>query len=754
MEEIILKGEIGDIIFQNKENGYTVFTILVQEEEITCVGIVPMIHTGESLEVRGNWSNHPAYGKQLQVQFYEKFMPTSQSGMEKYLSSGLIRGLGPKTSKKIVERFGDAAFYVIEEKPDLLTEIKGITHEKAQRISEIFLEQHELRKVMMFLQSFEVSPAYTMRIYKKYKGRTFEIVKTNPYRLADDIFGIGFKMADKMAANAGIAEDDPNRIKAAVKYVLNQGAVNGDCFLPKEKLIAEAVELLQLHPLSVENAIRELQVESQIWQEKMEGIEAVYLNFYYYAEMAVAKRLLELSMSFSMDSQGEGLDILERQIHQAEEETGVLLAAEQRQAVMEAMSGGVLIITGGPGTGKTTTINTILRLLAKEEKEVLLAAPTGRAAKRMTEATGVEAKTIHRLLGTTFLSDDNRRQVFDKNEDDPIEADVIIIDETSMVDLHLMHALLRAIANGTAVIFVGDMDQLPSVGAGNVLKDMIRSERLRVVRLRHVFRQAQESAIIMNAHRINEGEEPVLNEDGTDFFFMRRAYGQEVLATVQDLVKSRLPKFTGQDGLADMQILTPMRKGMLGVQSLNQVLQQTLNPSSHKKKEKQFRQTTFREGDKVMQMKNNYNIVWRCYNCQGKRTDEGLGVYNGDAGRIAKIDEENEILQVLFDDGKLVDYDFTQLEELELAYAITIHKSQGSEYPVVILPIYSGPPMLMTRNLLYTAVTRAKKLVVLVGLRETVNGMIANNREIGRYTALAERIRNLYDFMFEQEEQT
>ncbi len=749
MDDIVLKGEIGDIIFQNKENGYTVFTILAQGEETTCVGVVPMIHEGESLEVRGNWSNHPAYGKQLQVQFYEKSMPTSQSGMEKYLASGLIKGLGPKTSRKIVQRFGDASFYVIEEKPDLLTEIKGITHDKAQRISEIFREQHELRKVMMFLQGFEVSPAYIMKIYKKYKGRTFEVVKTNPYRLADDVFGIGFKMADKMAANAGIAEDDPNRIKAAVKYVLNQAASNGDCFLPKEKLVNQAVELLELHPLSVENAIRELQVESQVWQERMGDTDAVYLNFYYYAEMAVAKRLLELTM----ECEEVDLNSQEKQIQQVEKETGVQLAPEQREAVMEAMSGGVLIITGGPGTGKTTTINTILRLLEKEEKEVVLAAPTGRAAKRMTEATGVEAKTIHRLLGTTFVSEDNRRQVFDKNEDDPIEADVIIIDETSMVDLPLMHALLRAIEIGTSVIFVGDMDQLPSVGAGNVLKDMIRCERLRVVRLRHVFRQAQESAIIMNAHRINQGEDPILNENGTDFFFLRRAYGQDVAATIQELVKSRLPKYTGHDGLADMQILTPMRKGLLGVQSLNQVLQQTLNPPHTDKEEKQCRQTTFREGDKVMQIKNNYNIVWRCYNSHGKRTDEGLGIYNGDAGRITKIDDDNEILQVLFDDGKVVDYDFNQLEELELAYAITIHKSQGSEYPVVILPIYSGPPMLMTRNLLYTAVTRAKELVVLVGLKETVTGMIANNREIWRFTGLAERIQNLYDFMFEQEEQ-
>lgn len=746
MEEVILKGEVDGIIFRNAENGYTVFTIISEDEEVTCVGIMPLIHEGETLDIHGVWITHPVYGKQLQVNTCEKSMPTSKAGMQRYLSSGLIKGLGPKTAERIVERFGEASFYVIEEKPDLLTEIRGITNAKAQRISEIFREQHELRQVMMFLQSYEVSPAYIMRIYKKYKGRTFEIVKTNPYRLADDIFGIGFKMADKMAASGGIAVDDPNRVKAAIKYVLNQAAASGDCFLPKGILLGQAVELLELHPQAVENGIRELQVESQIWQENIEGVEAVYLNFYFYAEMAVAKRLLELSM----DTCEVDLDEIQKKILSMEKETGVTLAAEQRQAVMEAMQGGVMIITGGPGTGKTTTINTILHLLKQEEKEVLLAAPTGRAAKRMTEATGVEAKTIHRLLGTTYVSEDTRRQSFEKNEEEPIETDVLIIDETSMVDIHLMQALLRAVANGTGVIFVGDVDQLPSVGAGNVLKDMIHSDRLKVVRLQHVFRQAQESAIIMNAHRINQGQEPVLNEAGTDFFFMRRPYAQEVLTTVKELVLSRLPDFTGRDGVTEMQILTPMRKGVLGVQNMNQVLQEALNPPSRKKKEKVYRQMIFREGDKVMQIKNNYNIVWRNYNQHGVRIDEGLGIYNGDAGRIQKIDEENELLRVLFDDGKCVDYEFTQLEELELAYAITIHKSQGSEYPVVILPIYSGPPMLMTRNLLYTAVTRAKQLVVLVGLREMVSGMIANNREVRRHTGLALRIRNLYDFMFER----
>lgn len=748
MEDIKITGEVGDIIFRNNENGYTVFSLQAEEDEVTCVGIVPQIHSGETLEIRGNWTMHPLYGRQVQVQYYEKSMPTTLAGIEKYLASGLIKGIGARTAKRIVEKFGEATFYVIEEKPDLLTEIRGISYDKAQKISDIFREQHELRKAMLFLQGFDISPAYAMKIYKKYKGRTFEIVQNNPYRLADDIVGIGFKMADKMAVGAGISADDPNRVKAAVKYVLNQAAANGDCYLPKEKLVAQAVELLELHPLAVENAIRELQVDSQIWQENLDGVDGVYLNFYFYAEMAVAKRLLELSAEYEPP---DGAYIA-REIARVEKETGVILAEEQRLAVLEAMSCGVLVITGGPGTGKTTTINTILRILKQEEHDVVLAAPTGRAAKRMTEATDMEAQTIHRLLGISFVNEDSRRQSFAKNEDDPIEADVIIIDETSMVDIVLMQALLRAVESGSRIIFVGDVDQLPSVGAGNVLKDMIRSERLKVVRLQHVFRQAQESAIIMNAHRINQGEEPVLNEAGTDFFFMRRAFAEEVVGTIQELVTKRLPKFTGCDALQNMQILTPMRKGLLGVQNLNQVLQRTLNPAEKGKREVAFRRITFREGDKVMQIKNNYNTVWRCYDGFGKRSDEGLGVYNGDAGEILSIDNDSEILRVAFDDGKIVDYDFGQLEELELAYAITIHKSQGSEYPVVILPVYSGPPMLMTRNLLYTAVTRAKTLVVLVGLKETVSAMIANDKEVSRYTGLAQRIRNLYDFIHDEGE--
>lgn len=747
MDEIRLTGEVESIIYENKENGYTVFSLTTEDDEVTCVGVVPQIHTGEALEITGRWSIHPVYGRQIQVQYYEKSMPTTKSGMEKYLASGLIRGIGPKTAKKIVERFGEAAFYVIEEKPEQLAEIKGLTYEKALRISEIFREQHELRRAMIFLQGFDISPAYAMKIYKKYKSRTFDVVKTNPYRLADDIWGIGFRMADKMAAEAGIQADDPNRVKAAVKYILNQAAGNGHCYLPKDEAVKQAAELLGLHEDYVENALKELQVDGEIWQENMNGTTAVYLNFYFYAEMAVAKRLLELSAQ----TEEKSMEQTAIEIAAVEKQTGVILAKEQRAAVQEAMRRGILVITGGPGTGKTTTINTILRILKKQDTEVVLAAPTGRAAKRMTEATGVEAQTIHRLLETSFLSDDSRRQTFERNEENPIEADVIIIDETSMVDLMLMHSFLRAVALGSRVIFVGDMDQLPSVGPGNVLKDMIRSERLPVVRLEHIFRQAQESAIIMNAHRINGGELPILNEKGTDFFFVKRTFGEDVVHTVRELIIKRLPGFTGRDSLQDMQVLTPMRKGLLGVNHLNSVLQQALNPPSEKRKEKEFRQIVFREGDKVMQIKNNYNAAWRVYNAMGKRCDEGVGIFNGDAGRIQYIDEDNEILQVLFDDGKVVDYDFSQLEELELAYAITIHKAQGSEYPVVVLPVHSGPVMLMTRNLLYTAITRAKELVVLVGLQETISAMVENDREVSRYTGLKERICRLYDFMQEAE---
>ncbi len=743
VKQEMLHGTIQDIIFQSTETGFAVFTILWEEVEITCVGIVPHIHEGENVEMTGRWTVHATYGKQFQVQSYQKTVPTTEEGIEKYLASGVIKGIGAKTAKKIVERFGEQSFQVIEEQPERLVEIRGITFEKAQQINALFLEQHELRKAMIFLQDFGVTPTFAMKIYKKYKDRTFEIVKDNPYRIADDIFGIGFKMADKMAASMGIPFDSPYRICAGIKFVLNHALGNGHVFLPLMILKQQTEELLQLFQIDIEQYLKEMQINNQVWLEQREEKQYVYLAPFYYAEIAVAKKLLELSQEYEEEN---SIDVKNR-IQRVEKETNILLAEQQKKAVIDAMTHGVLIITGGPGTGKTTTINTIIQILQEEENEIVLAAPTGRAAKRMTEATGMEAQTIHRLLGINFVNEDKRRQTFDKNEDNPIDADVIIIDESSMIDISLMHSLLRAVSIGTRLILVGDVDQLPSVGAGNVLKDLIICERLPVVRLNQIFRQAQESAIIMNAHRINQGQQLVLNEKEKDFFFVRRAYSEDIVKAIVELSKKRLPNFLNCNSVKDIQVLTPIRKSPIGVYHLNEVLQEALNPANKHKKEKVFRNITFREGDKVMQIKNNYNIVWKIYGARGKVKEEGVGIFNGDEGRITEIDETNERLEVTFDDYKCVEYDFSQLEELELAYAITIHKSQGSEYPVVIIPVHNGPPMLMTRNLLYTAVTRAKQLVVLVGLEQKIYDMVANNREINRYSSLAYRLKNLYDFM-------
>ena len=744
-ESVVLEGTVEDIIFQNSDNGYAVFSVDNGESEVICVGIVPNLHNGESLKVIGNWTVHPSYGRQLSVEFYEKTIPTTIDGIEKYLSSGVIKGIGPKTAKKIVEKFGETTFYIIEEKPDRLVEIKGLTYEKAVRISQVFREQHELRRVMIFLQNFGVTPVYAMKIYKKYKEKTFDIVNTNPYRLADDITGIGFKMADKLAASAGIAEDAPGRIKAAVKYILNKAAQDGHVYLPQDILLENVKDITGVDATLIENGLLELQIEHQIWRENLNDEVIIYLNLYYYSEISSAKKMIEL-LEYR-DEYGKDWDSV---IDNAEISTGIKLADKQREAVKEALTEGALIITGGPGTGKTTTINTIIKILEKEGRSIMLGAPTGRAAKRMTEATGMGAQTIHRMLGINFIDGDSRTQSFEKDEDDPIDADVIIIDESSMIDILLMNSFLRAVRPGTRLILVGDVDQLPSVGAGNVLKDLIKSNVIKVVRLTEIFRQAQESAIITNAHRINNGLYPVLNDKTKDFFFVKRSNAGDVVTAIKDLITRRLPAFNGCDPVNDIQVLTPMKKGILGVQEINKVLQETLNPPHRGKKEKAFRMGTFRQGDKVMQIKKNYNMAWKVKGFKGKVIDEGLGIFNGDCGIIHDIDESSETMSVIFDDNKLVEYDFTQLEELELAYAVTIHKSQGSEYPVVIVPIHSGPPMLLSRNLLYTAVTRAKKLAVLVGIPETMNKMVDNNREINRYSTLDKRICSLYEFMHQE----
>lgn len=745
-EDVCLTGSVAGIIFQNKENGYAVFTIEQDEQEITCTGIVPDLHEGEKLNLSGRWNVHPTYGRQFLIEGYEKVMPDTVEGIEKYLSSGVIRGIGPKTAKKIVEKFGEASFYVIEEKPDRLSEIKGITYDKAKEINKIFIQQHEMRRAMMFLQNFGVSPNFAMKIYKKYKDRTFDVVKNNPYRLADDILGIGFKMADKIAASSGIRPDSAHRIKCGIRYILNDAAASGHVYLPKKELADKTTELLNISCDAIENSIIELQMEHQIWQEKIEDEDVIYLNFYYYAEISTAKKLLELCDGYSEINIFDTKDIIE----QAEIKNGITLAKEQKEAIEQSVKNNVLVITGGPGTGKTTIIKIMISIFNDENKKVVLAAPTGRAAKRIAETTGKEAFTIHRLLGISYVNEDTRVQSFDKDEDNPIEADIIIIDESSMIDILLMNSLLKAVRPGTKFIMVGDVDQLPSVGAGNVLKDIIKSERIPVVRLNEIFRQARESDIIVNAHRINMGEEPVLNNKDKDFFFVKRGYIEDVVLSIVELVTKRLPKFSGCDPFLDIQVLTPMRKSPIGVYELNNTLQEALNPHGKGKSEKKVRNITFREGDKVMQIKNNYNMVWRIYDKKGRVIEEDLGVFNGDSGNIVSIDEYEEKITVVFDDEKYVQYDFTQLDELELAYAITIHKSQGSEYPVVIIPIHSGPPMLMSRNLLYTAVTRAKKMVVLVGIPATMKKMIENDREIKRYSTLDLRIKGMYDFMNEK----
>ncbi len=734
-----IEGVVEDIIYTNEENGYTVCTLQTEEEDIVCVGILPGVHPGENLQILGTWKVHPTYGEQLQVETYEKSIPKTEHGIEKYLASGVIKGIGPTLANRIVKHFGVNTLRVIEEEPECLEVIKGISLQKAQEIGSIFQQQRELRTAMLFLQDYGISPTYALKIYKKYRGQTMDVIKINPYRLADEIFGIGFKMADQIAASVGIEKDSEHRIKAGIKYVLNEGAGNGHTYLPLKLLMQRAEKLLQVPQELMENALIDLQIHKQVWQEVWEEETRIYLMPFYYAERSVGKKILELASLYEPQDDIQ----IQNRITQLEKEQRVQLADCQKQAIQAAMENGVLIITGGPGTGKTTTINTIITLLQDQDQEVILAAPTGRAAKRMTEATGMEAQTIHRLLEITFLQEDSRSQSFEKNEENPLEADVIIIDETSMVDILLMNSLLKAIMPGTRLILVGDMDQLPSVGPGNVLKDLIHSQCLPVVRLTEIFRQAGESAIVTNAHRINTGQYPVLNQKEKDFFFLRRAVQEEVAQTVIELITKRLPPFLSCDPMQDIQILCPMRKGPLGVIQLNQELQKALNPPSKKKKEKEFRHTLFREGDKVMQIKNNYNIPWKICNPFGYPLDEGVGIFNGDCGIITDISATAETLTVTFDDNKVVEYDYSQLDELELAYAVTIHKAQGSEYPAVVLPIHSGPPMLMSRNLLYTGVTRAKELVVIVGLESTLERMVDNNREINRYSGLKGHVQKL-----------
>jgi exodeoxyribonuclease V alpha subunit len=732
-------GIIEDIVFRNEENGFSGVGIREERtnEMVTVVGNFPFVNQGERVRVEGEWTVHPDYGQQIKMVTYESVAPSTLAGMESYLSSGLIKGVGPSTARKLISRFGLDVLDIIQFNPQRLTEVEGIGQTRAEMIASSFSEQKEIREVMIFLQSYGITTAYALKIYKAYGGNTINIIRENPYRLAEDITGIGFKKADQIARSLGVDPNSPYRAMAGIRYILSQASADGHTYMPREELLEMVRKLLNVDYTVLENGLTNLALNQKIIMENAEDYIQVYLYGLYKAEAGTARLLRDLAGNSLLKE----FKNVEKRISKFEKKNQIRLADRQREAVLQAMKHGVVVITGGPGTGKTTTINCIIDLLEEEGLEVELAAPTGRAAKRMTEASGHEAKTIHRLLEFGYGEDDEG--AFQRDEENPIKADAVIIDEMSMVDITLAYHLLKAVVQDTRLVLVGDVDQLPSIGPGNVLRDIIQSGVVPVIKLTEIFRQAQESMIIVNAHRINHGEYPLLNVKDKDFFFDKRTAAEDILETLIDLVVRRLPGFGGYHPLRDIQIITPMRKGITGVNNINAELQKVLNPPAPYKKEKSSGGAVFRQGDKVMQIKNNYRIRWAKPD-NGGEPIEGEGVFNGDIGFIQDIDTEEQTVTVLFDDEKTVVYEFSQLDELELSYAITIHKSQGSEFPVVIIPLASGPPMMMTRNLLYTGVTRAKELVVLVGREKTIKQMVDNNHEAKRYSGLGRRLKEAY----------
>ena len=718
-------GYIDHVIFRNDDNGYTVMVLkgMEEEQELTCVGTFPAITQGASIEATGNYITHPVYGKQFQISSYTEKMPEDALAMERYLGSGAIKGIGAALAARIVRRFGNDTMRIVEEEPERLAEIKGISEKKALEIAEQMTEKADMRRAMVFLQKYGISLNLGAKIYQKYGQSVYGVLQENPYRLAEDISGVGFRIADEIASRIGIHTDSDYRIRSGMLYTLLQASGEGHIYLPKEELFSRASRLLGVDVSYMEKHLMDMVVDRKlILKETEEGI-VVYPTQYYYLELNSAKMLCELNILCPEDEQ-----MMKKRISRIEKETGTELDEMQKQAVASAAQHGLFILTGGPGTGKTTTINAIIRYFEEEGAELRLAAPTGRAAKRMTEATGYEAQTIHRLLELNGLPEgeqEGRAVHFDRNSENPLEADVIIIDEMSMVDISLMYSLLLAVTAGTRLILVGDENQLPSVGPGNVLRDIIRSGCFPVVELKKIFRQASESDIVVNAHKINRGEQVTINNKSRDFFFLKRYDADIIIRVVIALIQEKLPRYVDAKPY-EIQVLTPMRKGLLGVERLNQILQRYLNPPDEKKKEKEIGQRLFREGDKVMQVKNNYQLEWEILGRYKIPVDKGVGVFNGDTGIMTEINEFAETATVEFEDGRQAQYSFKQLEELELAYAVTIHKSQGSEYPAVILPILSGPRMLMNRNLLYTAVTRARKCVTVVGSENTFAEMIRN----------------------------
>lgn len=735
-------GYIDHVIFRNEDNGYTVMVLkgMEEERELTCVGTFPAITQGAAIEASGNYTTHPVYGKQFQIASYVEKMPEDALAMERYLGSGAIKGIGAALAARIVRRFGDDTMRIVEEEPERLAEIKGISEKKAMEIAEQMTEKADMRRAMIFLQKYGISLNLGAKIYQKYGQTVYGVLQENPYRLAEDISGVGFRIADEIASRIGIHTDSDYRIRSGMLYTLLQASGEGHIYLPKEELFSRASGLLGVDSSYMEKHLMDMVVDRKLILKETEDGAVVYPTRYYYLELNSARMLCELNILCPEDE-----EMMEKRINRIEKETGTRLDEMQKQAVAAAASHGLFILTGGPGTGKTTTINAIIRYFEEEGAELRLAAPTGRAAKRMTEATGYEAQTIHRLLelnGMPEEEQEGRAVHFDRNSENPLEADVIIIDEMSMVDIALMHSLLLAVTAGTRLILVGDENQLPSVGPGNVLRDIIRSGCFPVVELKKIFRQASESDIVVNAHKINRGEQVTINNKSRDFFFLKRYDADIIIRVVIALIQEKLPRYVDAKPY-EIQVLTPMRKGLLGVERLNQILQRYLNPPDEKKKEKEIGQRLFREGDKVMQVKNNYQLEWEILGRYKIPVDKGVGVFNGDTGIMTEINEFAETATVEFEDGRQAEYSFKQLEELELAYAVTIHKSQGSEYPAVILPILSGPRMLMNRNLLYTAVTRARKCVTVVGSETTFAEMIRNEKQQQRYSSLDRRIREL-----------
>ena len=736
-----LKGFVDHVIYRNAENGYTVMVLDSDGMEITCVGNFQSISEGENLKMQGEYITHVTYGEQFKMISYEVTTPEDAEAMRRYLASGAVKGIGQALADRIVKKFKADTFRIMEEEPERLAEIKGISLNKAMEIAEQMTERKDLRDAMVFLAKYGINNQLAVKVYNQYGPTLYKIIQENPYRLADDISGVGFKIADEIATRVGINTDSDFRIQSGIIYTLSLAAGQGHTYLPKDRLVNEAADILQIDVADIEPHIMNLAIDKKLVLKD----DNVYARVYYHMEEMSAGMLLSID-EFYPESESRILT----SIAHIEKEENLELDDMQRRAVMEAATHGVFVLTGGPGTGKTTTIKAIIKYFENEGCEIYLAAPTGRAAKRMSEATGYEARTIHRMLEVKSGSEEDddpaknaKRSMFERNETNPLETDVVIIDEMSMVDMPLFYALLKAVADKTRLILVGDSNQLPSVGPGNVLRDIINSECFSTVCLNKIFRQASESDIVVNAHHINQGEHVDTEKKSEDFFLMKRYEADRIISVAIQLIQKNLPPYVGAKSF-DIQVLTPTRKGNLGVERLNTILQQYLNPADEGKKEIEYGNRIFREGDKVMQIKNNYQLEWEIQGKYGIPTDKGLGVFNGDMGIVKEINTYMHTLTVCFDDGHVVEYSVKALDELELAYAITIHKSQGSEYPAVIIPLLPGPRMLMNRNLLYTAVTRAKKCVVIVGDDGTFNEMIENNIEQKRFSGFCNRIKEIH----------